>query len=214
MAERGRPREFDLDVALDAAIEVFWRQGYEGTTLGDLTRAMGINRPSLYAAFGNKEETFKRAVARYAQVDMAYVDEALGQPTARAVAEHFVRSNVLAITDPSKPPGCLSIQGGLSGATTDQRVVDFLNSSRAAGEARFAERFARAIREGDLSDTEDSAELAKYLNTITSGLAVQAAGGAPRSSLARVAERALRAFPGCPGLVDVGSAPPERNTAR
>ena len=143
MAERGRPREFDLDVALDAAIEVFWRQGYEGTTLDDLTRAMGINRPSLYAAFGNKEETFKRAVARYAQVDMAYVDEALDQPTARAVAEHYVRSNVLAITDPSKPPGCLSIQGGLSGATTDQRVVDFLNSSRAAGEARFAERFAQ-----------------------------------------------------------------------
>ena len=192
MAERGRPREFDLDVALDAAIEVFWRQGYEGTTLDDLTRAMGINRPSLYAAFGNKEETFKRAVARYAQVDMAYVDEALDQPTARAVAEHYVRSNVLAITDPSKPPGCLSIQGGLSGATTDQRVVDFLNSSRAAGEARFAERFARAIREGDLSDTEDSAELAKYLNTITSGLSVQAAGGAPRTALARVAERALR----------------------
>jgi AcrR family transcriptional regulator len=112
VAERGRPREFDLDVALDAAIEVFWRQGYEGTTLDDLTRAMGINRPSLYAACGNKEETFMRAVARYAQVDMAHVDEALGQPTARAVAKHFVRSNVLAITDPSKPPGCLSIQGG------------------------------------------------------------------------------------------------------
>lgn len=196
MADRGRPREFDLDVALDAAIEVFWRQGYEGTTLDDLTRAMQINRPSLYAAFGNKEQTFRRAVARYAEVDMAYVDEALDEPTARAVAEHYMHSNVLAITDPSKPPGCLSIQGGLAGASTDRRVVDFLNSSRAAGEARFTERFARAIREGDLSNTEDPAELAKYLNTVTSGLAVQAAGGAQRPALARVAERALRAFPG------------------
>lgn len=196
MAERGRPREFELDAALDAAIEVFWRQGYEGTTLDDLTRAIGINRPSLYAAFGNKEETFRRAVARYAKVDMAYIDAALDKPTARAVAEHYVHSNVLAITDPSKPPGCLSIQGGLAGSSTDQRVVDFLNSTRAAGEARFAERFARAIREGDLSDAEDPAELAKYLNTVTSGLAVQAAGGAERPALARVAERALRAFPG------------------
>ncbi|AWB85473.1 TetR/AcrR family transcriptional regulator [Mycetocola zhujimingii] len=196
MAERGRPREFELDAALDAAIEVFWRQGYEGTTLDDLTRAIGINRPSLYAAFGNKEETFRRAVARYAKVDMAYIDAALDKPTARAVAEHYVHSNVLAITDPSKPPGCLSIQGGLAGSSTDQRVVDFLNSTRAAGEARFAERFARAIREGDLSDAEDPAELAKFLNTVTSGLAVQAAGGAERPALARVAERALRAFPG------------------
>ena len=196
MAVRGRPREFDLDVALDAAIEVFWRQGYEGTTLDDLTRAMGINRPSLYAAFGSKEETFKRAVARYAKVDMAYVDEALDQPTARGVAEHYVRSNVLAITDPTKPPGCLSIQGGLSAPTTDQRIVDFLSSSRAAGEARFAERFARAIDEGDLSRDEDPVDLAKYLNTVTSGLAVQAAGGAARPALARAAERALGAFPG------------------
>jgi AcrR family transcriptional regulator len=195
MAGRGRPREFDLDVALDAAIEVFWRQGYEGTTLDDLTGAMGINRPSLYAAFGNKEETFKRAIARYATVDMAYVDAALGQPTARGVAEHYVRSNVLAITDPSKPPGCLSIQGGLAAPKTDQRTVDFLNASRAAGEARFTDRFARAIREGDLPGTEDPAELAKYLSTVTSGLAVQAAAGASRAALTRVAERALHAFP-------------------
>lgn len=196
MAERGRPREFDLDVALDAAIEVFWRQGYEGTTLDDLTRAMGINRPSLYAAFGNKEETFKLAVARYAKVDMAYVDEALDKPTARAVAEHYVRSNVLAITEPTKPPGCLSIQGGLSAPATDQRIVDFLSESRSAAEARFTERFTRAINDGDLPSDEDPAELAKYLNTVTSGLAVQAAGGAKRSALAKVADRALAAFPG------------------
>lgn len=195
MPTRGRPREFDLELALDAAIEVFWRQGYAGTTLDDLTRAMGIRRSSLYAAFGNKEETFKRAVARYASVEMAYVDEALDQQTARAVAEHYVRSNVLAITDPTKPPGCLSIQGGLSASTTDQRIVHFLNFSRSAGEARFAERFARAIDEGDLTCHEDPVDLARYLNTITSGLAVQAAGGATRPALTRVAERALRAFP-------------------
>src|ERR1700712_3712989 len=94
MAERGRPRTFELEDALDYAITVFWRQGYEGTSLEDLTEAMGISRPSLYAAFGNKEETFKRAVERYATVDMAYVDEAIAEPTARLVAEHYLRSNV------------------------------------------------------------------------------------------------------------------------
>jgi len=195
VTDRGRPREFELEDALDRAIEVFWRQGYEGTTLDDLTSAMGISRPSLYAAFGNKEETFKRAIARYAVVDMAYVDDALAEPTARAVAEHYLRSNVAAITDPERPPGCLSVQGGLSSSPEHHRVVAFLNASRSAGEARFAERFQRAIDEGDLGDDEDAKGLAKYLATVTGGLAVQAGGGASRSEITPVADRALMAFP-------------------
>jgi AcrR family transcriptional regulator len=196
MAERGRPREFELDAALDSAIDVFWRQGYEGTTLDDITEAMKISRPSLYAAFGNKEETFKRAVARYAVVDMAYIDDAIAEPSARLVAEHYLRSNVIAITQPGKPAGCLSIQGGLSGSPEHHRVVAFLGESRRGGESRFAARFQRAIDDGDLAASEDAAELAKYLATVTAGLAVQAAGGAGRAELEVVAERALRAFPG------------------
>jgi AcrR family transcriptional regulator len=195
-AVRGRPRSFDPDEALDRAIEVFWRQGYEGTTLDDLTGAMGINRPSLYAAFGNKEATFRRAVDRYAEVDMAYVGEALAQPTARAVAEHYLRSNVAAITQPGKPAGCLSVQGGLAGGPEDQRIVRFLSDSRAAGERRFVERFRRARAEGDLPPGESPTELARYLSTVSAGLAVQAAAGASRRALMAVAERALLAFPG------------------
>lgn len=195
MAGRGRPRGFDTDEALDAAVEVFWRQGYEGTTLDDLTTAMGINRPSLYAAFGNKEEIFKQAVTRYAEVDMAYVGDALAEPTARTVAEHYLRSNVLAITTPGKPAGCLSIQGGLAGSPEDQRIVRFLADSRASGERRLAERFRRAVAEGDLDADEKPAELAKYLVAVSAGLAVQASAGASRASLQRVAERALLAFP-------------------
>ncbi|MFF1878948.1 TetR/AcrR family transcriptional regulator [Leifsonia sp. NPDC058230] len=195
MAERGRPRTFELEDALDNAITVFWRQGYEGTSLDDLTEAMGINRPSLYAAFGNKEETFKRAVERYATVDMAYVDDAIAEPTARLVAEHYLRSNVRAITDPERPPGCLSIQGGLSGNPAHQDVVAFLANSRAAGEAKFADRFRSAIAAGDLSADESPEELAKYLSTVTSGMAVQATGGSSRAELERVADRALHSFP-------------------
>lgn len=195
MAARGRPREFALDEALDDAIEVFWRQGYEGTTLDDLTHAMKISRPSLYAAFGNKEETFKRAIERYALVDMAYVGDALAEPTARLVAEHYLRSNVAAITAEGKPAGCLSVQGGLSASSEHHRVVAFLNDSRAVGEAAFAARFRRAIDEGDLAASEDAAGLAKYLATVTAGLAVQAAAGATRTELTLVADRALLGFP-------------------
>jgi AcrR family transcriptional regulator len=197
-ATRGRPREFELDAALDRAIEVFWRQGYEGTSLTDLTDAMGINRPSLYSAFGNKEDTFKLAVDRYARVDMAYVDTALAAPTAYGVADRYLRDNVEAVTTPGRPPGCLSIQGGLSASPEDDRVVRYLAERRAIGEARFTERFARAIEDGDLGPSEDPTELAKYLSTVSAGLAVQAAGGATRPELQRVVARALQSFPGAP----------------
>lgn len=195
MADRGRPREFDVDQALQRAVDVFWRQGYEATTLEDLTRAMGISRPSLYAAFGNKEGAFRQAVERYARVEMAYVQEALCKPTAREVAAHYLRSNVEAITMEGKPRGCLSIQGGLAGHAQDQRVVDFLAASRQAGQDKFSQRFQEAIDAGDLAPSEDPGELAQYLTTVTAGQAVQAASGASRSTLAATAERALRAFP-------------------
>lgn len=195
MAPRGRPREFDMDEALDKAIDVFWRQGYTGTSLSDLTEAMGISRPSLYAAFGTKEETFKLAVERYARIDMAYVNTALAEPTAYETARRYLRDNADAVTTPGKPAGCLSIQGGLAAAPEDDRVVRYLADRRADGEARFADRFARAIAEGDLPTSEDPADLAKYVSTVSAGLAVQAAAGVPRDELHRVVDRALLAFP-------------------
>ena len=107
----GRPREFDLDEALDRAMDVFWRKGYDGATLLDLTRAMRINRPSLYAAFGDKQALYRKALDRYAAGPARYVLEALAEPTARAVAERLFRGTVELVADPRHPRGCLLVQG-------------------------------------------------------------------------------------------------------
>jgi AcrR family transcriptional regulator len=192
---RGRPRSFDLNQALDRAIDVFWRQGYEGTSLKDLTAVMGINSPSLYAAFGNKEQTFKLAVDRYTEIDMAYARRALSAPTAFEVASRYLHDNVEAVTTPGKPPGCLSIQGGLSSAPDGDPIVRYLADRRAAGEQQFAQRFERSKREGDLAPTEDAVDLARYVSTVSTGIAVQAAGGVAREDLHRVVDRALRVIP-------------------
>jgi AcrR family transcriptional regulator len=193
---RGRPRTFDVDAALDHAIEVFWRHGYEGSSLSALTTAMGINRPSLYAAFGNKEELFHRAVARYAEEDMAYARAALEQSTAYAVAESFLRANVEALTREGRPSGCLSVQGGLADGTDDGRIAAFLASSRLAGERSLAARFDRAVDDGDLPAGADTAALARFVMAVSEGHAVHAAAGVGRADLHASVDVALRAVPG------------------
>src|ERR1700720_2464784 len=109
----GRPRGFDTTAALDAAMRVFWEKGYEGATLADLTDAMGINRSSLYASFGDKEALFRIAIARYAEGPAAYLKKALQEPPVRAVEEALLRGALELLTDPSHPRGCLSVQGAL-----------------------------------------------------------------------------------------------------
>lgn len=191
----GRPRAFDADQALDRALEVFWRQGYEGASLTDLTEAMGITRTSMYAAFGNKRDLFDKALARYSEIDMAYARQALAAPTARQVAETFLRENVRAITAPGRPAGCFSIQGGLSCGPANADVSATLARSRRAGEAALADRFRAAVDDGDLAPGTDPDDLARYLMAVAAGLAVQAAAGVARPDLDRAASLALRAFP-------------------
>ncbi|WP_306215333.1 TetR/AcrR family transcriptional regulator [Actinoplanes sp. RD1] len=193
--ERGRPRGFDADAALDRAVEVFWKHGYEGASLADLTTAMGINRPSMYAAYGNKEALFQRAVARYAEEDMAYARAALEQPTAYAVIAKFLHDNADAVTRTDRPAGCLSIQGGLACGSDNGHVSQFLAASRLAGERALADRLARAAAEGDLPAGTDPAALARYVMTVSEGNAVHAAAGVDRASLHATVDIALQAIP-------------------
>ncbi len=193
---KGRPREFDVDLALDRALRVFWRRGYEGATLPDLTEAMGINRPSLYAAFGSKEELFRKALDRYVEGPAAYVREALNEPTARAVADRLLGGAIDLLTDRRNPRGCLVVQGALACGETAESVRRELAARRAAREVALRQRFESARADGDLSAEAEPADLARYVVTVMRGMAVQAAGGATREDLRRVAELALRAWPG------------------
>jgi AcrR family transcriptional regulator len=191
----GRPRSFDLDKALDAAMQVFWRNGYEGASLSDLTQAMRINRPSLYAAFGDKETLFRKALERYTEGPAAYVCEALKQPTARAVTQQLLRGTANLLTDPHHPSGCLVVQGALVCGEAADCIRQELVSRRVAGEAAVRRRFKRARAEGDLPADSNPADLARYVVTISQGMAVQAATGASREELQRVVETAMRAWP-------------------
>ncbi|WP_323748094.1 TetR/AcrR family transcriptional regulator [Catenulispora rubra] len=190
---RGRPRGFEEDEVLDRAIRVFWEHGYEGASMSDLTAAMGINKPSLYAVFGSKEELFRRAVVRYRDTYVAYAPATLDEPTAYGVVERYLRAAVNALTGGDHPPGCLSIQGGLSCAPGNSGVSEFLAEFRAVFEDALAKRLARAEREGDLVAGTDTAALARFVVTLGQGLAVHAAAGAGCEGLQASVDVALRA---------------------
>jgi AcrR family transcriptional regulator len=191
----GRPREFDPDKALDVALHVFWSRGYEGASMADLTEAMGITKPSLYAAFGNKEELFRKALDRYVDGPGGYVQVALAKPTVREVVEHLLFEAADAVTDPNNPPGCLAVQGALTCGEAAESIKQELMSRRAHGEEDLRKRFERAAAEGDLPAGSDPADLARYVSAILQGMAVQAAGGASRVQLRKIAEITLRSWP-------------------
>ena len=174
---------------------VFWSKGYDGASISDLTAAMGINRPSLYAAYGNKEELFRRALERYGEGPSSYERAALAQPTARAVAEGLLRGAADVQTDPETPAGCLAVLGTTYCAEDSSSVGKIVIAFRRAGQAAIRERFERARSEGDLPASADPKELTDYIGTVVCGMAVQAASGATREDLERVIERTMRAWP-------------------
>jgi AcrR family transcriptional regulator len=195
----GRPKAFDEETVLDRATEVFWRHGYEGASLSALTDAMGINRPSLYATFGNKEQLFQRAFARYHQTQVATARAALQQPTAYAAIEAFLRSSADGLTDAAHPAGCLSVQGGLACSPENARISEILAAGRAATESALQNRLSRAAEDGDLPDGMDVRALARFVMALSEGHAVHAAAGASREDLQASVDIALRALIAPPG---------------
>ena len=193
----GRPREFDIDTALERAMELFWRQGYEGTSLADLTRELGVTRPSLYAAFGSKEALFFRALDRY-EARAGYRQAALAAPTAAAYARALLEGAADLHGDKRNPPGCLGVQGALACAPQSDSIRKELIRRRKLGESLILSRLKRAKAEGDLPPDADPADLARYLSIVIYGITIQAAGGASRKELRSAATLALRSWPQAP----------------
>lgn len=191
----GRPRTFNKDEALDQALEVFWRKGYEGASICDLTAAMGINPPSLYAAFGNKEALFRQALDRYAETRAGFVREALAVLNARDGIAALLRGTARSLADKSSPAGCLLVQGIAGSGDHAQCIRDELTARRAASQKAIRERLKRAQAEGELAADADPAALARYFSTVIQGMAIQAASGASRKELERIAEMAMAAWP-------------------
>ncbi|OLF16895.1 TetR/AcrR family transcriptional regulator [Actinophytocola xanthii] len=187
----GRPRSFDADAALDRALEVFWRQGYEGTSLSDLTAAMRINRPSLYATFGNKEELFGKALARYADGPAAHAGEALEASTGREVVERLIRGAVELTTGDDTPHGCLAVNSVHACGPDSTPVRHKAVAHRKAAEVALRRRLEQAT---DLPPGYQPDTLARLVHTITDGIAVQAVSGRGRDELRHVADLALRAL--------------------
>lgn len=194
-ASKGRPREFDLDQALAAALRVFWSKGYEGASLTDLTEAMGITRPSLYAAFGNKEALFCKTLDLYEREKLCYIGRALEAPTARGVAEALLRGALERQRDTSDPRGCMGVINSVAcGAEAESIRSEVLKRSDSARRAIIA-RFERARAEGDLPTHADPEGLTSYLFALVQGIALQGGSGASCADLERLVQTSLTMWP-------------------
>lgn len=191
----GRPRKFSEAAALDAAMRVFWEKGYAGASLDDLTGAMGINRSSLYASFGDKEKLFNRVIARYSEGPLAFVRKALQQPTARDVIGVLLRSTVAFLADSTHPRGCLSLQGGLACGSGSEGVNRAMIDWRRRGLKILEDRMRRAQKECDLSRDVDAKDLARYISVVMNGLSIQVVNGATRAEMSRTVKMALQSMP-------------------
>lgn len=195
MAQRGRPRSFDRTMALRQAMEVFWQKGYDNASMADLTAAMGLNPPSLYAAFGSKEGLFREAVVLYAETEGSGIWEGISAaPTARAAMAHLLEATALAYTSGTRPRGCLIVLGAPQAECASPAIREDLKGRRLDGVRILKERLERAVTEGELPDHVDCAAIANFYATVQHGMSIRARDGASREMLLSVAGGAMAAW--------------------
>jgi len=192
--QRGRPRAFNQDDALEKAMRVFWKYGYEGASLGALTEAMGINKPSMYSVFGTKEELFHKAVEKYLTGPVSFVAEALNEPTVQQALRKLLTQSVEFLTDKQTPLGCFVLQGGLNCGQGHESIQQELIAQRLGYENLLRKRFELAQAQNGLDGRFDAAVMAKYIVTVHEGLSVQATSGATKEELMAVVEIVLNNF--------------------
>jgi len=191
----GRPREFDPDWALDAALRVFWSRGYEGASLAELTQAMGINKPSLYAAFGDKAELFRKVVDRYVQRQAAVWESLLAEKSARTAVEKMLQVAADSLTGPINPRGCLLVRAALSCTKESDCIKKELAAKRADGDLLLRTRLQRAQTDGEIPSHVDVSALSRFYNAVLRGMSVEASAGASRPDLQNIIDLAMKAWP-------------------
>ncbi|MEV0153618.1 TetR/AcrR family transcriptional regulator [Micromonospora sp. NPDC050686] len=195
MGKRGRPRTFDRTVALHRAMDVFWQRGYEGASMTDLTGAMGIASPSLYAAFGSKEKLFREAVSLYNEVEGRVPQQVLRDaPTAREGIAGWLRHHARAYLDPARPTGCLVALAATTISAENEPVRQFVAECRQADVADIKRRLDRGVESGDVPASTDTAAVAEYFYAVSLGMAVRARDGVSGRTLHAIAEAALVAW--------------------
>lgn len=191
----GRRRAFDDEAALYTAMELFWRHGYEGTSIADLTHALGINPPSLYAAFGSKRELFEKALDRYTCERSVPLVEAMSKATAFEAVLDLLIDRAEFFTSPGRPVGCMTVQAGMTASEPHHEIVSLLTAARETIRRSVLNRFERSVTEGDLPASTDCQALARYVMTAIYGLSVEAASGASREELVAAATLAAQVIP-------------------
>ena len=194
-APKGRPREFCVDQALAEALHVFWAKGYDGASMTDLTEAMGITKPSLYAAFGNKEALFHKALDLYEQEKLEYGRAALEQPTARKVAEYYLRGAIDVHGGTDDPKGCMGLISSLACSPEAESIKADVVRRRASSQRALVERFERAKAEGDIPAHVDAEGLTSVLYALLQGITVQAGAGAAQAELERLVDTSMTLWP-------------------
>jgi len=193
---KGRPREFDVNEALTAALRVFWRRGYEGASMAELTAEMGIAKPSLYAAFGNKEELFKKALDLYEREKLAYISEALKEPTSRQMAERLLLGALEMQTSSCDPKGCLGVISAVACGPEASSIRADVIERQKSGRQALINRLDEYKKEGDLPADIEPEALARYMTAVLQGLSVQAGAGASKAELRTLVDMTMRTWPG------------------
>jgi len=196
--ERGRPRTFDIDLALDRAVEVFWKHGFQDASMHELTEAMGLSKPSLYAAFGDKEALYLKTLERYVALLVERHAAALdGEADGKRAVEGFLRSLALMLADPSLPGGCFIINGtaDCGGSTIPASVELALRAALQGSEMMVLERLRRAQRDGDLAPDAQPEALAAMFGSLIAGLAVMAKSGVTVAKLNTVVDAVMAVWP-------------------
>jgi AcrR family transcriptional regulator len=188
----GRPISFDKEAALEAAMLLFWERGYEGTSMADLTNAMGLNPSSIYAAFGDKHALFQLAVKRYTEMRAQYGGKALEEPTLERVVRALFDSTVAFLTTPGHPPTCMTLAGAVGCSLDATPARDLMTEIRKQNQVAIRERLLKARKSGELPKGINVDDYTRYLSTIIAGLSIQAANGSTKAELKRTAQMALR----------------------